>query len=311
MAKKYILFIILNGILCGTPYAQTTLNIQSDVVISDDAATTLREGNLKVRGSLVVGEGYAPGLYSAGIAGGSAGGDYSMAVGRYSNAGDTGGIALGESADAMGQYAIAYGRGTISYGGGGIAFGEFAKAYSSKVVAMGYCAEVSGRYSVSIGLNSNVGYNCENAIVVGTNAEAVNASNGIAIGVSSAVSAISSLAVGAVASASAYASTAVGYYASASAVYSSSFGCRTTSKSYMQTTIGAYNDDSQAESVSRWIDTDPIFVVGNGKDEENRSNAMVIYKSGDAKLNGKITANSVVVTEPSGGISMGIFGRQE
>lgn len=290
MAKKYILFIILNGILCGTPYAQTTLNIQSDVVISDDAATTLREGNLKVRGSLVVGEGYAPGLYSAGIAGG---------------------IALGESADAMGQYAIAYGRGTISYGGGGIAFGEFAKAYSSKVVAMGYCAEVSGRYSVSIGLNSNVGYNCENAIVVGTNAEAVNASNGIAIGVSSAVSAISSLAVGAVASASAYASTAVGYYASASAVYSSSFGCRTTSKSYMQTTIGAYNDDSQAERVSRWIDTDPIFVVGNGKDEENRSNAMVIYKSGDAKLNGKITANSVVVTEPSGGISMGIFGRQE
>lgn len=231
--------------------------------------------------------------------------------GRYSNAGDTGGIALGESADAMGQYAIAYGRGTISYGGGGIAFGEFAKAYSSKVVAMGYCAEVSGRYSVSIGLNSNVGYNCENAIVVGTNAEAVNASNGIAIGVSSAVSAISSLAVGAVASASAYASTAVGYYASASAVYSSSFGCRTTSKSYMQTTIGAYNDDSQAESVSRWIDTDPIFVVGNGKDEENRFNAMVIYKSGDAKLNGKITANSVVVTEPSDGISMGIFGRQE
>ena len=103
MAKKYILFIILNGILCGTSYVQTTLNIQSDVVISNAAATTLREGNLKVRGPLVVSEGYAPGLYSAGIAGGSAGGDYSMAVGRYSNAGDTGGIALGESADAMGN----------------------------------------------------------------------------------------------------------------------------------------------------------------------------------------------------------------
>lgn len=50
MAKKYILFIILNGILCGTSYVQTTLNIQSDVVISNAAGNDAQGGQFKGEG---------------------------------------------------------------------------------------------------------------------------------------------------------------------------------------------------------------------------------------------------------------------
>jgi hypothetical protein len=44
-------------------------------------------------------------------------------------------------------------------------------------------------------------------------------------------------------------------------------------------------------------DEDPVFVVGNGTDSDNRSNALIVKRNGD-----------VVITKPQGNISMGIYG---
>ena len=59
---------------------------------------------------------------------------------------------------------------------------------------------------------------------------------------------------------------------------------------------------------SDWVETDPLFVVGNGTGdsedlpEVQSRNAFVVYKNGDIEMAGKVTM------PPQGDISMGEFG---
>jgi len=77
-----------------------------------------------------------------------------------------------------------------------------------------------------------------------------------------------------------------------------------------------------------WVGTDPLFVLGNGADSGNLSNALVILKNGDTTLNGNLTVtgnatfngtsptfnnnavnfNGNVSVQPQGDVMMGQFG---
>ena len=61
------------------------------------------------------------------------------------------------------------------------------------------------------------------------------------------------------------------------------------------TFVGEFNEGVQGSLATRETE-DPVFVVGNGIDSNNRSNALVVKRNGD-----------VVITKPQGDISMGIY----
>ncbi|MEM6800546.1 MAG: tail fiber domain-containing protein [Bacteroidota bacterium] len=61
-------------------------------------------------------------------------------------------------------------------------------------------------------------------------------------------------------------------------------GFRTESSTYIQSTFGRYNVRANG-SVSTWVDTDPVFVVGNGSSRSNTNNALTLTKGGFLGLN--------------------------
>lgn len=91
-----------------------------------------------------------------------------------------------------------------------------------------------------------------------------------------------SLALGAQTKANGLVSSAFGGFSRADGDYSTSFGY-SIAKAYACVTIGGYNDTSAASSVD-WINTDPIFLIGNGT-SVNRNNAFTVLKNGRIGIN--------------------------
>lgn len=86
--------------------------------------------------------------------------------------------------------------------------------------------------------------------------------------------------------------------------YSSALGFLLEANSSRATYVGMFNDPNHPQTPTPWKHTsdplpeeDPVFVVGNGKSDTERSNALVVLRNGD-----------VIITKPQGDVSMGIFG---
>ena len=73
--------------------------------------------------------------------------------------------------------------------------------------------------------------------------------------------------------------------------------------------FGAYTDP--------WDFDKPLLILGNGYNENNRSNALVVFRSGDmdingnAKVSGNLKVEKVVTAKRAGDIYMGAYGRIE
>ena len=70
--------------------------------------------------------------------------------------------------------------------------------------------------------------------------------------------------------------------------YSHAMGEQVLSESLSQMSIGRHNT-SVAGDATNWVLTDRLFVIGNGLDSGNRSDALTILKNGNATVNGTIT----------------------
>ena len=102
----------------------------------------------------------------------------------------------------------------------------------------------------------------------------------------------SSHAEGTIVTASGTSSHAEGFNTTASGSYSHTEGHKTTAKNRSQHAFGEYNKlDPSTES--SWDRGTYIEIVGNGTDENVRSNARTLDWSGNETLAGKITANGV------------------
>ncbi|WOO39909.1 tail fiber domain-containing protein [Rubellicoccus peritrichatus] len=95
----------------------------------------------------------------------------------------------------------------------------------------------------------------------------------------------SGLALGTGTSASGQAAIAIGEKNDASGDLSAAFGLGTDS-SYLQLVAGRYNEPL-GDAVS-WVEADPLFVLGNGADDANRNNALVVAKNGDTAIDGDL-----------------------
>ncbi len=118
----------------------------------------------------------------------------------------------------------------------------------------------NGKYSISIG-NGNL--SDKGGIAFGSNNDAT-AFGAVAIGISNKAVNTNTYAAG-------YNNLATGYYATA-------FGNNTYSKAYGSFVIGQFNEITGDST--KWVNTDPVFVVGNGLSSTDRSNAVTIFKNG-------------------------------
>ncbi len=86
-------------------------------------------------------------------------------------------------------------------------------------------------------------------------------------------------------SARGYASTSLGYFSSAGGFASTSIGLSTVARAYGCVAVGMYNDSIASSNTAFAINTDPIFIVGNGLNSSLRKNALLIRKDGKMGLN--------------------------
>jgi hypothetical protein len=234
----------------------------------------------------------------------------SAAFGSSSQATSTNALAMGNGSVAAGTNSTAMGYQTQANGELSIAIGSF---YSHSFAALPYFSGAkgdpvegdskgdfiirlptitplfktinfsraniaNGKYSIAIG-NGNLANN--GGMALGSNNDAT-AFGAVAVGVSNKAVNTNTYAAG-------YNNLATGYYATA-------FGNNTYSKAFGSFVIGQFNEI--AGDSTKWISTDPVFVVGNGLSTTDRSNAITIYKNGrsiflgehaNVSLNDKVT----------------------
>lgn len=138
---------------------------------------------------------------------------------------------------------------------------EIKGATEAGAFASGYSTEASGEYSVAFGYT--------------TKASDTYATS-----------------FGAYTEASGYASSSFGIDTKALGYYSSALGRATTAESYLQTTIGGYNTARFGAS-STFVATDPLFIIGNGTNSNNKSDALVVLKNGNTEINGTLTIDAL------------------
>ncbi len=163
-----------------------------------------------------------------------------------------------------------------------IGYVSFASGYNTKAIgdystAMGYHSIASGEYSTALG------------------------------GGTSATGQISTT-MGTVTTASGFASTAMGYYTTASGNHSTTMGYYTRARGYASVVVGMFNNALIADPETSVSSTTPLFIVGNGDDDDNRSNAMVVRKDGNIGIGTGTPNNAGLVVNTKVGAVNALFG---
>lgn len=205
-------------------------------------------------------------------------------------------IASGESAFSLGLGSVASGQGSFTFGLGNTASGPFS-------MAIGYKTTCDGWYSTSIGWGTKSSGVFSTAMGAGTVVEPAGWC-ATATGILTKAGNWASFATGDRSYASGHTSFATGFSTMASGQLSSTFGDRSTASGYASMAIG-YNSTAQSYaslvlgryntltgSGTTWYSYDPALVIGNGTSTSARSNALTVYKNGNADFAGRINANS-------------------
>ncbi len=215
---------------------------------------------------------------------------------------DSGGTEWDQS--NIGQYSTAFGLDTIAAGTHSTAFGLSTNASGEGATAFGYDTEASGTFSTAMGSTSSA------SGIIGFAAGQLTTASGsfsTALGSYSTASGAGSLAFGYQTLATGNYATTLGQYSEAAGSQSVSIGfltqalgnsstamgARTIANSYNSFVIGIYNIGGG--TTSSWVSTDPLFEIGNGgngtygnPDTTSPSDAFVVYKNGDAILQGSL-----------------------
>jgi len=195
-------------------------------------------------------------------------GFYSVAMGRNN-------IASGDRSTALGSFSTASGDRST-------ALGSFSTASGTNSTAMGISTTASGTNSTAMGNSTTASGNSSTAMGSSTNA---SGSTSTAMGASTTASGFSSTAMGNNTDASGGSSTAMGNSTDASGDNSTAMGTNTTSRAFGSLSIGRNNDSIFGCARLAWVDTDPVFIIGNGTASTSRRNAFIVAKNGETGIN--------------------------
>jgi len=94
-------------------------------------------------------------------------------------------------------------------------------------------------------------------------------------------------------------STAMGHYTTASGYLSTAMCYYTTAESFAETVVGQYNALGGSPSYDSWVATDAAFRVGIGTADNDRKDALTVYKNGTVVISGDlVVAGSTVSSNP-------------
>jgi Chaperone of endosialidase/Head domain of trimeric autotransporter adhesin len=98
-------------------------------------------------------------------------------------------------------------------------------------------------------------------------------------------------------------STAFGNATKAGGFFTTSMGNGTIANALSSVVLGRYNDSIIGSNKTVWVDTDPVFIIGNGIADNVRSNAITILKNAKTGINTDAPKAMlhVVKNAPSGG----------
>jgi len=236
----------------------------------------------------------ATGIYSAAIGYQStASGASSFSAGNSSLAQANNSIAIGNGARSLGLDAASMGFQSEARGEKSIAIGShYSYSFSSlpyfnytgkkadgdfiiwdpiivpsfRTISFNRANIAEGKYSISLG---NGNYSNNGGMALGSNNDAIGF-GAVALGISNKSRNTNAFSAG-------YESEATGYYATA-------IGNNAYAKAYGSFVIGQYNE--VAGDSTEWRSSDPLFIVGNGLNDQNRNNALTIYKDGRSIFKG-------------------------
>ncbi len=136
--------------------------------------------------------------------------------------------------------------------------------------------------------SSTRGATGESATTLGFNTTA-SGFRSTAMGNGSVASNVQATAMGSMTAASGFSATAMGGFTEASGTYATAMGQDTQAQSNIATAIGRFNIGGG--DPTNWVETDPLFEIGNGNSDASRTNALTVLK------NGTITAPSLDLAE--------------
>lgn len=164
----------------------------------------------------------------------------------------------------------------------------YATASASSATAMGGDSLASGDGAIAGGESIATGIF---AVALGEDSIA-SGNSAIALGNQAQAQGNSSFAAGNASQSQGKSSTAIGEMTVAQGSYAAAFGLSTIAQGYNQTVIGRYN--IAQGNTSNWVVTDDLFIVGNGTSVNQRSNAFIVRKNGDAIVKGNASVQGYV-----------------
>jgi hypothetical protein len=164
---------------------------------------------------------------------------------------------------------------------------DYATALGRSTTAYGLASLVTGTNSVAVGDNAFAGGNdCSangtNSLAYGFKAKA-SGSHSMAIGSETLASGTYSTASGFRDTASGYCSSGFGLANNAKGDFSFTYGYGLVAKPFGTFVIGSYNEINNSSSTAPSIYA-PVFVIGGGEDENDRFNAMEVYRDGTVDM---------------------------
>ena len=167
---------------------------------------------------------------------------------------------------ATGYAATALGYLTTASGNQSTSMGELTTASGRETLAIGNSTTASGDYSTAMGLSTTA-----------------SGAQSTAMGRLTTASGISSLALGYSTTASGHQSISAGNSSTASASYSTSIGYGSVASDFTSVVIGQYNSSgsSVTNNATSFSTSNTAFVIGNGADSSNKSDAFKVMFNGD------------------------------
>lgn len=214
-----------------------------------------------------------------------ASGDDAFAAGQFTSAMGRGSAAFGLNTDAIGEASMAVGRLTIARGiysfvtgNRNEATGEAATAIGSNNFASGLASLAAGSVNTASGANS----------IAAGEGNAATGFASVALGLNNNASAPNSMAVGSSNTAGGNAAFAGGSGNVVNAIGGAAFGFDNVNNSFGAMVVGMYNDSIAGSNPLSPIASHPVLMVGNGTSSTARSNAFVVFRNGNASLQGEL-----------------------
>ena len=195
------------------------------------------------------------------------------------------------SNNSTGNYSFSVGIANTASGEHSSAFGQETTASGLSSLASGYLTIASGIYSTALG--NGVVSSGDNSFASGIGTNAIG-NFSTAMGINSFANGQGSTAMGSATKANGLDSTAMGWNNQANGGASTAMGGGTIASDYASLAIGYFNDSGSTITGSSTVfdNSNTAFVIGNGADNDNRSDALVVKFDGTTTIAGDLNINS-------------------